>query len=124
MTELILPTELRIGPHDFSVNQDGWRLAEGFMGYCDLVSMQIVVDPALPPLRMAETYIHEVLHGIWMAMGLEEKTDEETAVRGLALGILSFMRDNPNGFDMVWEALGDSRRKDLQDKLRTRGNFG
>lgn len=64
-------------------------------GMCRPNEAVIEINPNLPPARQAEVFIHEVLHGVWHAMAMAKKLDEEAAVTALARGLAQVMRDNP-----------------------------
>lgn len=124
MQALELPQSVRIGPHDYEVNPPGWRLPEDHWGLCSHENLEIVVDPDLHPMQVAETWLHELLHGFWNLSNLEDIGCEleERVVVGLARSMLGFMRDNPNGLDLVHEAIGMGRREALMLRA-ARGTF-
>ncbi|MDP3937667.1 MAG: hypothetical protein Q8R92_05975 [Deltaproteobacteria bacterium] len=62
------------------------------MGRCDPETQSIFIREGQPIESEQDTVLHEVLHAVENAMGLE--VDEERVTR-LATGLLAVIRDNP-----------------------------
>lgn len=92
-----IPKRVRIGCYDFSVvimggnDQDNDRL----YGDMNAPLQRIRLAPHLSPQRLANTFIHEVLHAIHGYLGItDDSTEEECTTRG-ANGLCMFWQDNP-----------------------------
>lgn len=101
-----LPASIQIGPYLVTVTRgqaaidrqsitSGSRLA----GHFDPEAQRITLDPALGPDMLAETLLHEVMHGVSEAVGKPLGTDgedEERMIRALAPVLLDTLRRNPS----------------------------
>ncbi len=101
-----LPQAVRIGSYIFRVEVEEFEDSEAArtFGHMNPISQKIRVRPNMTPQNLANTFIHEVLHGIswFMAIGifsLDEETPsraiEEEYVTKLANGLCAFWQDNP-----------------------------
>lgn len=66
-------------------------LMESDMGEIDCDKQTIAVSDGLPLENEQDTVLHEVLHGVENAMGLDL---DEAAIRSLATGLLAVIKDN------------------------------
>jgi len=61
-------------------------------------TQKIFIEPDLSEQKTERTFIHEVLHGIWEAQGLNKadnlKGAEEQVVEALSHGIHQVLKDN------------------------------
>lgn len=97
-----IPRKLRIGPHTFIVKTDDESVrvlrADPARGDCVPHDQVIRVDPERPESGVAETLMHETLHGIWDVSGLRAAgcdDDEEQIVTTFAPWLVLVLRDNP-----------------------------
>ena len=92
------PTTVYVSPHTYTIDTSedtALRLqADQNRGQCFKDINLIELDTTLPDTQQAETLIHEILHAIWHTTGLDDETDEETAVTALAPRLLSLLREN------------------------------
>jgi hypothetical protein len=123
MQKVFLPSSLRIGPFDVTVNREGVPLPEDLLGLFLGKTSDIVVDMGQEPIQLVDTYLHEILHAIWRFSNLGDSTDEESAVACIATGLIGMMRDNPEFLDPIWEAIAIRRRERLAHDLRCEGQF-
>lgn len=68
------------------------------VGYLDVHTQRIVVDPTQSPDMIFDTLLHECLHATWLAAGATELPDsltEEQIVSIMSPGLLLTMRRNP-----------------------------
>lgn len=68
--------------------------AASAFGYCDKRRQVITVCAHLRPALMADTTIHEILHGIHFAVGCEEEMKEEQIALQFAGPLCMVIRDN------------------------------
>lgn len=102
------PNRVRIMAHDFSVveHSSAAQGVSGALGYCDTDLLEIAIATDIPRTRIAEVFLHEILHAIWFSIGLEATKEDDGAIKeervitGLARGFQAFMRDNPEA--MRW----------------------
>ena len=107
-----IPDSIQIGPYRFRVEAtqsaiDRQRVESGRqnrVGQLDIRHALIHVDPTLQPDVLADTLLHEVLHGVWAAVGLpEEKLEAEQVVGALTPLLLDTLRRNPALVDYLLE---------------------
>ena len=101
------PTVMRIGPHDYTV--EDWEPAKaaiaGRYGECGTVDRVIRVSRAHGPRRAADTFWHEVLHAIFYEWQINDRDKEERTVATLSGALVAAWRDNPEAFDWLKEAI-------------------
>ncbi len=100
------PRFINIGPHRYrlvvdraAVDRVSVEGGERVVGACDTTRLTIVVDPDIAPSQVAETVVHEILHGAMSLIGAGEDvtTDvEERIVLRLAPVLLQIVRSNPH----------------------------
>ena len=64
----------------------------GYMGRCNLKESRISISNSMPKDLQGSTLVHEVIHYIADLNSIELT---EQSVDGLALGVFSFIHDNP-----------------------------
>lgn len=66
------------------------------MGLCNNMAQVIDIDEDGSPLEVADSVLHETLHGICytMKLGFDEET-EEKFVSAVATGLMGVFQDNP-----------------------------
>jgi len=72
---------------------------DGAMGRCDYKNNRILINNELPEEVQHEVLVHEVIHYIDNALDLELA---ESQVSGLAIGVLSFIRDGYRPSDIIY----------------------
>lgn len=92
-----LPKSVRVGCFDYAIEEWDTRLANAAerFGECDRLNNVIRVRTDMPPARVAEVLLHEVLHVIW-EVGCCDSGDEEKVVSILAMVQCQVWRDNPD----------------------------
>lgn len=97
------PTSVTIGPHRYKVVADVNAInaisanSDRHVGQCDTEKLVITVDPSLAPTQLAETLLHEVLHGAFSLIGACDVLtfdEEESVVRRLSPVLLDALRAN------------------------------
>lgn len=94
----MLPPSVRVGPYVFTVAVVDQYDEEDPFGWTDWKRELIVVDRNLPAITRRDTLLHEVLHVVNWASGLQERLgvdEEELVTRQLSPWLLMLMRDNP-----------------------------
>lgn len=87
-----IPTTIRIGFHDFEVvDLDAPKTV---LGDFEFNVGRIRLDIDRPDALIAQTLLHEVLHGAWYMAQLPDKI-EEHAVSALSIVLAQVIRDNP-----------------------------
>lgn len=95
------PTKIKILNLDYTVQWEKgeWHEETGNYGTQDLRRQTIRVDKEATPQAQADTFLHEIVHAIFDAMGLAEKDmPEEPVARRLATGLCTVWKDNPKAF--------------------------
>jgi hypothetical protein len=72
-------------------------------GWCDFEAQEIVLSEGQSREATADTFLHEALHAIAQAMGVDWK-DEEQVVGSLATGLTTFWQANPGALKW-WSSL-------------------
>lgn len=92
-----MPKTIRIGCYIFKVEigQEWEHNANNEFGHVNLCTQIIRVHPGLAGQKLANTFMHEVLHGIHMVYDLGDRSDEEDFTARVANGLCSFWQDNP-----------------------------
>lgn len=78
-------------------------------GRVDLDKGVIRIDDPQPPLVVADTILHEILHAIWAERRLPNRTREERAVTALAQGLTTVFRDNPGLLTYIDKLVKEAR---------------
>lgn len=100
LAPLPLPDEIKVGFRSYRVFLHAEELAgpDGpAVGQCRHNASEIHVATSQPPREIANTLLHEIMHGIWDVYTLGEtvKNDEESIVNCLTNGLCGVIRDNP-----------------------------
>lgn len=97
-----MPARVRVGCHIFNIVVGSYENheEEGTYGHMNSFQNRISLRPGLPGLKLANTFLHEVLHAIHWVYGLskhpeERQPSEEEYTELGANGICAFWQDNP-----------------------------
>lgn len=109
-----LPTNIKIGGHDYVVRQvkDPHLDGDWVLGMFQANEQRIVLSKkhlANHPSREVEVFLHEILHGIFYNSGIlrlvgppvNQRELEEHVVDATAVGLTAVFKDNPNLIDYV-----------------------
>ena len=108
-----MPKMVRIGCYNFRVEVSEFEdaEAEGTFGHMNPISQKIRLRPGMTPQNLANTFIHEVIHGInWISqagvhtVGDYHTTEEDFVTKG-ANGLCAFWQDNPRAVQWWNETL-------------------
>jgi hypothetical protein len=98
------PKTVSVGNRTYSLHLvDDPRTDDGakVYGYMQSVSCRIVLEKGMPPAKMAETLVHELLHCAlvdYMFVGMKEEKGEEFYVQVGSVGLTKIFKDNPKLF--------------------------
>lgn len=101
MLGTMMPTEIEIGPFTYDVSLDEAdidELAPEAFAAIDPMALLIALEPAQGEDQMRDSLLHEILHGIVFATGVDQDIDAETIerlIRPLSTGLLDVLRRNP-----------------------------
>jgi hypothetical protein len=103
-----IPKTVRIGCYVFRVEVSEFEDSEaaGTFGHMNPISQKIRLRPGMTTQNLANTFIHEVAHGITWLYGAGVHTGgsyedtEEDFVTKIANGLCAFWQDNPKA--VVW----------------------
>ena len=107
-----IPTKVRIGCYMFRIEVGEFddHEAEGSFGHMNPISQKIRLRPGMSAQNLANTFIHEIMHGIhWFlgaGSGYDKDSDaydieEDYTLKG-ANGLCTFWQDNEKA--VVWWA--------------------
>jgi uncharacterized protein YjaZ len=105
-----LPTSVKIGAHAYGVTVDAndwkdWEHEQKHSGLCggsEHQRLMIYLNPALARSQMQETLLHECMHAMYYASGLQTSAKgshedvEEVVVVALTPWVHSLLCDNPD----------------------------
>jgi len=99
-----LPRRIKVGAYDWRIKVDPGPSED--YGETDFDKAEINIWPAnhQSPERLVGTVIHELLHVIYDAAGLEGLA-EEPVVGGFETGLVSLFRDNPKLLNWIKRGL-------------------
>jgi hypothetical protein len=106
-----MPTTLQIGHLPFKVVfSESWITVEDSKkwGICDHGTATITLShPSIMPSKemLVSVFTHEVLHALWAAAALPDKTKEEAAVAGLEGALTQFIKNNPEAVKWIMKGL-------------------
>ena len=113
-----IPKAVRIGCYLFRVEIHEFEDAEadGIFGHMNPISQKIRIRPGMTAQNLANTFIHEVTHGItWFhgaGINCDDYSDtEEDFVTKIANGLCAFWQDNPKAVQWWSELLKLSRHE-------------
>jgi hypothetical protein len=96
--------KIKIGGMDYDIHFSSQEVSKALeeMGKCSSATLDITISRGLKNAQVVDTFIHEVMHGIFyvLAMDWEEGDDRkvpdfETVTRAVASGFTMIFRDNP-----------------------------
>jgi hypothetical protein len=93
-----LPDHVRICGHDFRIEKWSPQEATGARrwGECSFTAQVIRVSHNMPSGSQAvDTFIHETLHALFWAFGIDDEDKEERIVGTLGTAMTMLHRDNP-----------------------------
>lgn len=102
-----LPKQVRIGWLTYKItlmNEESQALSQAF-GFICHSKQQIRIAENQAPQQMANTLLHEILHGVHFIHGVSNADDEETFTTLGANGLCQVWQDNPEVFEWIDEAL-------------------
>lgn len=104
------PAIVTVGPHRYEIVKDDGRISdEGANGkhYPDRLAIVYSTDPH--PAKLQEVILHEVMHALLTAAGLDQELDDdhtESVARRVTPFLLETLRANP---DLVAYLVADQR---------------
>jgi hypothetical protein len=109
-----LPKKVKIAGIDVKVVDWDHHEADAQRAYGIFSKVEncIKIDTTLSSLRVTETFIHELLHGIWAGYRMDEKDDEERTVAIFAAGLTQVFRDTPELLVLLQKVIKEA---DLSD---------
>lgn len=105
-----LPKEVHIGFLTYEVRamSPDYDRAGQTAGHTYHMPAEIVVRTSDHPAQVADSFLHEILHGIYHVTGLSDEDNEERTVTALAHGLIEFIQRNPRAVAWLQDA---SKRK-------------
>lgn len=106
-----LPESLAIGPFVYAVRlmPEIKAVEQGVLGLCDRHDNVIQIKQGLNPQTTAEVLLHEVMHAVFFASGLDHlegvNKEEEAIVCQLTIGLLTAIRQNPSFIPTLLELI-------------------
>jgi len=98
------PKKLKIGYRDYTLRFSKAK-KQAALGQTWVDDAKIVIDGRQEPKALANTVLHEALHGIYYESGLYRLIDndekEEHIVTFMTDGLTRFIQDNPDAFRKI-----------------------
>lgn len=113
MSDREFPQSFKVGPFDYEVEAWNSLSAESRQAYgeCSRLELKIRVAENIPLQKQGETLLHEILHAVAAQQYiLADDEDQEEVVRPMSLGLAATMRDNPEAFEWILEALQGAKK--------------
>lgn len=106
MTRNDLPKIIRIGitQYDLILWPPADAEAAEAWGICNILTCEIKVRDDLPERTFAEVLEHEINHGCWEAVKLEDRASEEAVIKRLTPAMIAARRDNPEIYAWIDQA--------------------
>lgn len=107
-----MPRELRIGCYTYRVeiSEIADSMAGAEFGHMNIINQKIRLMKGMSRQKLANTFLHEVLHAIHWVYGLwAENSDEEAFTCQTANGMCAFWQDNPAAMRWLQELLLNER---------------
>lgn len=100
---MFLPETIRVGPFKYNVipMKDGESEQLDAHGSCSNKNLVIKIDKGQADQMVVETLFHEIEHAINHLADVDDKTEEEDAVRRTTPLRLAVFRDNPDLFRLL-----------------------
>lgn len=107
---VVRPTSLKILNIDWKVQ---WISAESDsgtnkFGWCVVAQQVIFIHEMKSAQKIADTFLHELLHAICWTFNLEDGMKEEEACARISTGLATVWRDNPDAFRWLSEQICSS----------------
>ena len=101
-----MPKQVRVGCYIFTVEMGETWAHDGEFGHVSLETQSIRLRKGGSSRKLANTFLHEVLHSIHWVYGLGDASNEEQFTELSANGLCSFWLDNPQAMQWIKELLG------------------
>lgn len=105
-----MPKKVKIGVFDFAIEDWHPRTAAHKRAYgeCETANLVIRIDQSYDQRKVADSLLHEILHAVFWAWGVEDGDKEERLVNTLSTAICTVWRDNPDVIAWLNENLSDA----------------
>jgi hypothetical protein len=92
-----VPKIVRIGCYLYEIDiaEPAESTANRELGHCNMLTKRISLAPYQTAHDLANTFIHECMHGMHHAYGLNDRCDEEEFTTLTANALCCFWQDNP-----------------------------
>lgn len=102
-----LPTKVTVCGQDYSLSLMSAVMCDmgNCSGFVSHEALTIHIKQGLPAQKLAEVIVHELTHCILYAFHSQNEEDEESQVDRTARGFACLMRDNPELFEFLAEAV-------------------
>tara|TARA_Y100001938_G_scaffold135908_1_gene198116 strand:- start:3774 stop:4097 length:324 start_codon:yes stop_codon:yes gene_type:complete len=106
MPKIPRPKRIRVLNLSWKVDfvDKGVSKASESLGWCDYETQTICIFEDQTPESMADTFLHEILHALFYAMGIEPTGDEENVITRISTGLCTVWSTNPLAFRW-WQTL-------------------
>lgn len=82
---MVLPSKIMILGIPYSIEEVELVSSESLLdGSIDLSNQTIRINNHLAPARKEQVFMHEIMHGIFHELGMDELRDDERAVQSIA----------------------------------------
>lgn len=109
-----LPSSIRVGAFDFSIHL--WSMSQAAthrsFGCFSCTEQRIYMQCEFArPEKALDTLLHELLHAIWWAYGIEDGDKEERTMGALASAWVQIFRDNPGLVHFIEKTCRDANQQ-------------
>jgi|TARA_R110001592_G_scaffold193163_2_gene440256 hypothetical protein len=96
------PTKVQVFNLEYSIRwvDNAIQIGSEAHGWCDFENQLIVINGDNSPQIVAETWLHEVLHALLLALDIVDTSsvDHEQIVSRTATGLCTIWKQNPDAF--------------------------
>ena len=103
---MTFPKSVRIGPFDVRIKHLEGEARDTCLGTFSDTTLTISIrDVFATKQQEAETFLHELIHGIFSVAGIHDRDTHERTVALLSTCLAQVIRDNPKLIDILQEKL-------------------
>lgn len=105
-----IPNSVRVGHYDYAivVMAEIDQASDRIFGDMNATLQRIRLCAGMSTARLANTFMHEVMHAIHNFHDVDDKTSEENTTYRTTNGLCAFWRDNPDVASWWADAVQDS----------------
>lgn len=93
--------KVKIGNIIYAVNEADILKDSDATGTIKYQSCKILIDRSLEKQMKEQVLLHEIIHGMFYYLGMEEEKNNECLVDAIAKGVICLFKDNPKLLELL-----------------------